>query len=558
MADEVVARLSNPRQARESGVRLAPGGRIRRSATPGMLSGAAGPDGGQLDSVTESTIRSSGGGRPLDVETRSRIEPAFGTDFSDVRIHADSKAAPMIGATAFTLGNDIHFAPNAYEPGSAAGQHVLAHELTHVVQQGNTARRQPTIRRLGSAPRLADINVDYDTEQTDTGHYDFPIVSLADTVRRTKTCKDMLEAASELNPAEVERAKRWLEKDPQQTADLCNPAVNSCHAAAIKLLALILPMSRQDAYNKIKSMYDINLEVARRSEIVIQDDGTLDRAALATRKVAYDNTPDAQAASVVTIAGKKLKRSATYASPNADVDTADSVSFHSGSGWEVFVVGSGGDLHMASHKIGKFHHSSLLGGGAVSFAGELKVASGKVMVMSNKSGHYRPTVDMFLHYLKSVKAQGLDLDFKVVRLGEKLDNKTGEELLSEVELADETGAAPVISTTQAPGKAAVNTPLTAPDKQAAEVAWHSYTADGKNPHAYLVGAPPDGLGWRSLPGNVGFEREFGSDIAGPVIWAKVSHEEIRVALEQKWGPAKKVARKRFDDNDLSKDQFRWT
>ena len=74
---------------------------------------------------------------------RGEFESAMGADLGSVRIHADSELAPEIGAQAFTLGNDVHFAPGTYDPGSASGQHLIAHELTHVVQQTGAAMRAP-------------------------------------------------------------------------------------------------------------------------------------------------------------------------------------------------------------------------------------------------------------------------------------------------------------------------------------------------------------------------------------------------------------------------------
>lgn len=80
----------------------------------------------------------SGGGRPLDAGVRADMESRFGTDFGDVRVHtgdaADASAASL-HAQAYTVGSHIVFAGGGYDPGTAAGQHLLAHELTHVVQQ---------------------------------------------------------------------------------------------------------------------------------------------------------------------------------------------------------------------------------------------------------------------------------------------------------------------------------------------------------------------------------------------------------------------------------------
>jgi hypothetical protein len=88
-----------------------------------------------------------GGGSPLDGTARSWLEPRFGHDFSQVRVHTDQRAADtaqQIGARAFTLGSDIAFGPGEYQPGSDAGRKLLAHELTHVIQQGSD-RVQPLL-----------------------------------------------------------------------------------------------------------------------------------------------------------------------------------------------------------------------------------------------------------------------------------------------------------------------------------------------------------------------------------------------------------------------------
>ncbi len=73
-------------------------------------------------------------GRSLPPSVCHQMEARFTTDFSDVRVH-ESHRATVLGARAFTQGNDIHFAPGAYEPHSKPGQELLGHELAHVVQQ---------------------------------------------------------------------------------------------------------------------------------------------------------------------------------------------------------------------------------------------------------------------------------------------------------------------------------------------------------------------------------------------------------------------------------------
>ncbi|MFI6948039.1 DUF4157 domain-containing protein [Streptomyces sp. NPDC050422] len=83
-------------------------------------------------------VVSSGAGAPLDTETRTDLEGRMGADFSDVRIHNDSSAhesAKGVGAHAYTVGNNVVFQRDAYDPSSPQGRTTLAHELTHVIQQ---------------------------------------------------------------------------------------------------------------------------------------------------------------------------------------------------------------------------------------------------------------------------------------------------------------------------------------------------------------------------------------------------------------------------------------
>jgi len=89
-------------------------------------------------------INRKNGGTPLPEATRSFMEPRFGADFSAVRVHTGSEAADIsrqINAKAFTHGQDIYFGAGAYQPATDAGKRLLAHELTHVVQQTGAAQR---------------------------------------------------------------------------------------------------------------------------------------------------------------------------------------------------------------------------------------------------------------------------------------------------------------------------------------------------------------------------------------------------------------------------------
>lgn len=101
--------------------------------------------GSQATEVSEgleaSITAARGRGQPLPDSVRSYLEPQLGQDFSQVHIHTDAKAnklSQQLGAKAFTTANDVFFREGAYQPGSDSGRGLIAHELTHVVQQGAT------------------------------------------------------------------------------------------------------------------------------------------------------------------------------------------------------------------------------------------------------------------------------------------------------------------------------------------------------------------------------------------------------------------------------------
>jgi hypothetical protein len=90
--------------------------------------------------IVHDVLRSSG--QLLDANTRELMESSFGHDFGSVRVHTDARAnesARSLNALAYTVGRDIVFGANRYAPDSREGQKLLAHELTHVVQQGADA-----------------------------------------------------------------------------------------------------------------------------------------------------------------------------------------------------------------------------------------------------------------------------------------------------------------------------------------------------------------------------------------------------------------------------------
>ncbi|MEA1991064.1 MAG: DUF4157 domain-containing protein [Thermodesulfobacteriota bacterium] len=102
--------------------------------------------------VEQAIQRERGGGQVLDKGVQGQMESSFGADFGGVRVHANTQADTLnreLNARAFTTGQDIFFRQGAYNPGSSSGRELLAHELTHVVQQTGDVRCKLTVGQAG-------------------------------------------------------------------------------------------------------------------------------------------------------------------------------------------------------------------------------------------------------------------------------------------------------------------------------------------------------------------------------------------------------------------------
>jgi len=123
---------------------IASGGSSIVSGVGSVLSGigslfSKGREGGAREATNPQAIQGQlGSGRSLDGGVRSHMEPAFGADFSHVRIHTDATAAGLsesLNARAFTVGGDVAFGPGEYRPGTLIGDALIARELAHVVSR---------------------------------------------------------------------------------------------------------------------------------------------------------------------------------------------------------------------------------------------------------------------------------------------------------------------------------------------------------------------------------------------------------------------------------------
>jgi Domain of unknown function (DUF4157) len=112
--------------------------KLQRRAT------GSGPE--SVPPIVHEVLRSPG--QPLDAQTRAFFEPRFGHDFSKVRVHAGARAdesAQAVHALAYTVGQDVVFATGQYASESREGKHLLAHELTHTLQQPASTALQPRL-----------------------------------------------------------------------------------------------------------------------------------------------------------------------------------------------------------------------------------------------------------------------------------------------------------------------------------------------------------------------------------------------------------------------------
>ncbi len=150
--------------------------------------------------AVDEVLRSAG--EPLDAPTRAFFEPRFGRDFSQVRVHADDRAArsaESIGAFAYAVGPHIAFAVGQYAPGGDRGRHLLAHELAHTIQQGHSRiQRHPDALQQGRVG-LVDSPEELEDEESGATEAVGPIQMM---VQRSATWKGAT-VHETLNSAEI-------------------------------------------------------------------------------------------------------------------------------------------------------------------------------------------------------------------------------------------------------------------------------------------------------------------------------------------------------------------
>lgn len=121
----------------------------------------------------------------------------------------------------------------------------------------------------------------------------------------------------------------------------------------------------------------------------------------------------------------------------APFDTTNMSTYFSGLGYAIYVMSQEGNLYVSSHSIGYRHHSSLLAGRNVAGAGEMQVRNGRLLWLSNKSGHYQPSVVHLLQTLSQLQKAGVPMTFSVTVLPSRKWYYSVGALLEELKLNDE-------------------------------------------------------------------------------------------------------------------------
>jgi len=194
-------------------------GRRGETETDAIHRAAGAPDGHVPEvepQVTQVTKRS---GQPLDSWTRAYMEPRFGFDFGAVRIHADGEAAAAarsVNARAYTLGTSVVFGAGQYSPRTNEGRRLLAHELTHVVQQFDGS--PPAVQRDGAGATSASAPASVSTSPE--GGASVPTAGDVDARKRIDA------ALKSRDPADVKAIKQFVGASDEEKIELIRILLN--------------------------------------------------------------------------------------------------------------------------------------------------------------------------------------------------------------------------------------------------------------------------------------------------------------------------------------------
>jgi len=162
----------------------------------------------ELDDETAQAIqRKKGGGQPVDSNLADRTEAVTGSELNDVRVHTDAEADQLsrkLNARAFTTGRDIFFREGAYAPHTTEGDRLIAHELTHVVQQQSQGQTAVSPKRINDPNNTAEKEADRSAEK----------ITQPGTIQRAETVEEDEEIQrTEEEEEEIQRTEALDEEE---------------------------------------------------------------------------------------------------------------------------------------------------------------------------------------------------------------------------------------------------------------------------------------------------------------------------------------------------------
>jgi hypothetical protein len=185
---------------------------IGNQAVQRLLAQRSGRGAYELSEKTSDRInRERGGGQPLEASVQTQMGQSMGHDFSAVQVHTSQEASALsqqLDAKAFTTGQDIFFREGAYEPHSTTGRELIAHELTHVVQQG---------AGVGSGGGRMTVNAPSDTYEQEADATASAVAQTTTPLQRQEVPEEELAtAAVQTQEEEEELAQPQIEEEEEE------------------------------------------------------------------------------------------------------------------------------------------------------------------------------------------------------------------------------------------------------------------------------------------------------------------------------------------------------
>lgn len=163
-----------------------------------------------------------------------------------------------------------------------------------------------------------------------------------------------------------------------------------------------------DALRFVRNRLGEQRHLALLQNIPLRSDGSL--GDISNRRVHYDSPAEQRATSI------RVHDGLLHRDDGVLLDTTQGSTFFAGQGSEMFVLDATGVLHVAPHRIGEYQHSSLVAGADVAMSGEIRATAGRIIALTDRSGHYRPDAVHMRQLLELLDRRGVDLDFPL-RLG---------------------------------------------------------------------------------------------------------------------------------------------